>query len=116
MTTRAATFEAIPAGFDWFAQQMIDRDKVEAIRLHLRAGGKTPPVVMARYGDRLMPIDGHHRTAAHDLEHLPMEAWVISGRTFEWLDRTQNDRAENCITCNGVPALAFADAWNLENA
>jgi ParB-like chromosome segregation protein Spo0J len=98
----------IPAGFDWTAQNEIDQGKVEAIRAHLRAGGSVPPVVVAQYKGFIMPIDGHHRTAAHDAEGLPLDAYVIKGAAYERLTRIHY-RDTNCIFCDGVAALEVAE-------
>lgn len=111
-----ATRRTIPAGFRWFSQVgCIEGAKVERLRLHLRAGGRVPPVVLVEYADgALMPVDGHHRTAAHDAERLPLDAWVVPGERFEALDIASRDtgtRADNLIDCGGVPALLVADEW-----
>lgn len=106
----------IPAGFKWFAQQQVDFWKVQDLRAHIRAGGKVPPVVVARYGDEYMPLDGHHRSGAHADEDMPLDAWVVSGRAFDNLDIVARDsdppcHAEDLVLCDGVPALQVASLW-----
>ena len=105
-----AKLETIPAHAAWFQQNEIDWDKVTKIRKHLRGGGKVPPVVLARYGDEFMPIDGHHRMAAHDLEGLAHDAWVVPGHQFERVDRTEG-RAGNHILCGKLTAFEVAPLW-----
>ena len=110
MASAKAKLETLPPHPNWFHVQEIDRDKVEALRKHLRAGGKVPPVVLARYGDSLMPIDGHHRMEAHDLEGIGHDAWVVPGHQLERLCRI-NHRGENYVMCGGVPAFEVATTW-----
>jgi len=119
MTTRQAAHRVaksntvrtvIPAGFEWTPQNEIDWQKVEAIRDHLRSGGNVPPVVVAQYRGFIMPIDGHHRAAAHDLEGLPLDAYVIRGATYERLCRVHY-RDTDTVFCDGVPALRVAEQW-----
>lgn len=104
--------EIIQPGYKWSRQVEIDYDKVRAIRAHIRAGGKLPPPVVAVYGDTLLPLDGHHRTIAHDLERLPLEAFTVPGRTFDRLDQGMGSRAEDLIFCDGVPAMQVASRWH----
>lgn len=90
--------------------------KVEDLRAFLRRGGKVPPAVVVLYGDRYMPLDGHHRSSAHAEELMPLDAWVVSGRAFDNLDIVARDcdppcRAEDLIFCDGVPAMQVAARW-----
>lgn len=110
MRTIKATRGTLPAGFKWFPQQMMESEKVEALRIHIRAGGNVPPVVVARYGNSFMPIDGHHRCDAHSAEGLPLDAWIVSGSRFDALDEHEY-RACNQIDCGGVPAMSVAKMW-----
>jgi hypothetical protein len=50
---------------EFFAQHEMEPAKVDTIAAHLARGGRVPPVVVARYGAKVMPLDGHHRLAAH---------------------------------------------------
>ena len=110
MASAKAKLETLPSHAAWFAVQEIDWDKVAALRKHLRAGGKVPPVVLARYGDKLMPIDGHHRMAAHDLEAMGHTAWVVPGHQLERLCRMES-RGERYVMCGGVGAFEVATTW-----
>lgn len=91
----------------------IDSAKVDALEIHLAAGGSIPPVVVAMYGESVMPIDGHHRLSAAARLGLNIDAWTVSGRAFDALDcrlqdRGDDSRAEDHIMCGGVPAMAVA--------
>lgn len=81
----------------WPVSLLIERD----------AGGSA-------YGDEHMPIDGHHRLAAAEKLGLTLDAWVVPGDRFETLDqlcRLDGDdmRAEDCVFCDGVPAMKVAE-------
>jgi hypothetical protein len=104
--------EIIQPGFQWVRQVEIEWAKVEAIRAHLRAGGKVPPAVVAVYARALLPLDGHHRTIAHDQEGLPLDAYTVPGRTFDRLDSRMGSRAEELIFCDGVPCMEVALRWH----
>src|SRR3990172_5224744 len=105
--------ETIPPGFTWFRQNEIDWSKVDAIRVHLRSGGSIPPVVVCRHGDDILPLDGHHRTAAAHAEGLPLDAWTVDGEAVGGLECEVDalgvsGRAEDYVLCGGVPAMAVA--------
>lgn len=70
-----------PASF--FAQHEIDAAKMTRYTNAMKAGDKFPPVVVVRYGNRVMPIDGHHRLAAATALSIPCEAWECDGEEFE---------------------------------
>lgn len=113
-TTRArhARREQIAANF--FAMAEIDPAKVESLVQHLLRGGRVPPVVAATYGDKAMPLDGHHRFAAHRILNRPIDAWTISGKMFDRLC-TEHRRAEELILCDGIPAMHVAESWSVIN-
>jgi ParB-like chromosome segregation protein Spo0J len=97
----------------FFPQHEIDPEKVDALEQYIRSGGEIAPVVVARYGDQFMPIDGHHRLEACARMRRQLEAWVVPGDKFEDLDRRCREerdlsRAEDFVMCNGVPALQVA--------
>lgn len=94
----------------FFGQHEIDPAKVDAIRLHLKAGGSVPPVVAVQYGTEFMPLDGHHRLLAAEYLGMTLDAWVVDGAKFETLDQQLRaahhpQRAEDLVTCDGVPAM-----------
>jgi ParB-like chromosome segregation protein Spo0J len=95
----------IPAAF--FPVAEIDAEKVGELVSHLQRGGAVPPVVVALYGDKAMPLDGHHRMQAHRLLGRLVDAWVVDGRAFDDLC-TKHRRAEDYILCDGVPAMQVA--------
>jgi ParB-like chromosome segregation protein Spo0J len=98
----------------FFAVAETDQLKVAAIAAYLREGGTVPPVVVVLYGNDAMPIDGHHRMAAHAELGLDVDAWTVTGRSFEALDRRvrpYGHRTEDHVTCGGVPALRVAESW-----
>lgn len=112
-----ATRTRYEAGTSWSAIAEIDSDKVEALRAHIRAGGKVPPVVVVQYSAHLMPLDGHHRMSAWDAEGLPYDTYSVKGPAFENLDilaRDQDEpsRAEDHVLCDGVPAMQVAEMWS----
>lgn len=95
---------------DYFAQHEIEEAKVLAMVEHVRSGGTLPPCVAARYGERFMPIDGHHRFETFARLGMELDCWVVSGAAFERLDRRCRDsgepvRAEDFVICGGTPAL-----------
>ncbi len=106
-----ATLTWVEPGFRWFAVCEVDDEKVEALRLHLREGGKVPPQVLVNVDGSFMPLDGHHRTTAHELEGLGFWAWVISNRVFSNLDIKYGAHAEDHVLCDGVPAMQVAEKW-----
>jgi hypothetical protein len=68
-----------------------------------------------------MPLDGHHRFAAHQALRRPVDAWLVDGRAF---DRLCTRLSELCIKdmwgedltlCGGIPAMRVADAWSPED-
>lgn len=93
-------------------QNQIDPDKVAHYASRMVAGEKFPPVVVAKYGDSYMPIDGHHRMSAAALLGERIDAYVVGGRAFENRDLYGDGRAENNILCDGIPALEVADYWS----
>lgn len=94
-----------------FGQHEIDPLKVSQLVEYLRDGGEVAPVVVARYGDRVLPIDGHHRLCAFaEIGATLVDAWVVPGGVFDRLCAAYRD-AESHILCGGVPALLVADAW-----
>lgn len=81
--------------------------RVRRLIVHLKAGGRVPPVVVATYAGAALPLDGHHRlTAAHELG-MELDAWVVSGGAFDRLC-TQVEDAEAHVFCGGVPAANVA--------
>jgi hypothetical protein len=88
-------------------QHEVERSKIDAIKRHITGGGTVPPVVIALYGKSALPLDGHHRAIAHLELGLSIDAWVISGRTFDSLCARYTD-AESCVYCDGVPAMHVA--------
>lgn len=99
---------------DYFAMAVMDPAKVQALVRHLRAGGKVPPVVAALYGDKAMPLDGHHRMEAHAILGRRVDAWAVDGDDFDELSSEERN-AEAFVTCGGVPALKVAAEWNRIN-
>lgn len=94
-----------------FGQHEIDLSKVARLVAHLRSGGEVPPVVVAEYGDKVLPIDGHHRLSAFgEMGWSTVDAWVVSGQAFDRLCAAHRD-AESHIDCGGVNALEVASAW-----
>jgi hypothetical protein len=92
----------------------IDPAKVAAIQAHLAFGGTVPPVVAVKYDSGYMPIDGHHRLMAAQNLNMTLDAWIVPGPAFERLDCKLRDacsdkRAEDCVFCDGVPALQVAN-------
>ena len=51
----------------------------------MRAGRSFPPVVVVRYDERVMPLDGHHRLTACKINGMPCDAWEMDGDQFEEL-------------------------------
>jgi hypothetical protein len=99
----------------FFAQHEIDLGKVAAMVRHIRQGKSLPVPVVIQYGDRFMPIDGHHRLSAYQELGLSTEAWCVPGSRFETLDqlcRLEGDgkRAEDFVLCDGIPALKVAES------
>jgi len=96
---------------DFFAQHEIDWAKVHAIAIHLQKGGTVPPVVAIDYGERFMPLDGHHRMAAHQLLNMMVDAFVVPGPAFDNLEIEcpADARAEDQVLCDGIPALQVAE-------
>jgi len=97
----------------FFCQAEIDSAKVDALVSHIKAGGKVAPVVAVKYRTEYMPIDGHHRLAAFEELELVADAWLVDGNKFETLDQlvrmdSDNNRAEDFVFCDGVPALKVA--------
>lgn len=67
----------------FFPQHATDLLKV---RLYVRAmlkGEVFPPVVVARYGDSVMPLDGHHRLTACRALGRECDALECDGEAFE---------------------------------
>jgi len=95
----------------FFAQHEMDLAKVQAIALHVQTGGTVPPVVAVDYGDRYMPLDGHHRMAAHQLLNMMVDAFVVPGSAFDNLEIEcpADARAEDHVLCDGIPALQVAE-------
>lgn len=98
---------------EFFPQHEIDAEKVAALVRFMRRGGRIKPVVVVRFDDKVMPIDGHHRLAAAAKLGRLLEAWVVPGDKFDALDlrcreRRDFSRAEDFITCGGVPAMMVA--------
>lgn len=67
----------------FFRQHEIDPAKVLAIVDHLSEGGLIPPVVVARYGAEVMPLDGHHRLAACQILGRECDAHECDGEALE---------------------------------
>lgn len=67
----------------FFPQHEIDPTKARHYFEKLSQGEKPPPAVVARYGDEVMPIDGHHRLwAAREFGRL-CDVWECDGEAFE---------------------------------
>jgi hypothetical protein len=93
-------------------QHEIDADKVRRLVEHLRSGGELPPVVVAMYADKALPLDGHHRLCAYaEVGQSLVDAWVIPGQAFDRLCARHRD-AERFVYCDGVPALDVAGQWS----
>lgn len=110
------------APFRWFAQHEMEPTKVEAVRALVRAGAPLPPPVLVGVGREVayMPIDGHHRTRAHDLEGCDLAAWVVGGRAYENLCiRCRDEGAGNpddYVLCAGVKAHDVALDFDRQTA
>lgn len=99
----------------------IDYEKVAAIAEHLANGGEVPEVVTAGYSGKQMPLDGHHRMAAHAMLGRDVAAFVVTGDTFDYLDTLAQEleprqRAEDFIMCAGIPAMKYATEWDRQHA
>lgn len=91
-------------------QHEIDLAKVDRMVEMLEQGGELPPVVVATYGAKLLPIDGHHRLEAHARLNRMLEAWCITGRAYDGLC-VRHRNPEQHIICDGVPAMEVAERW-----
>lgn len=115
-----AKLEVLPAGFKWFSQHEREGLKVDRLCVAVTRGMPLPPPVVVRVGDSVMPIDGHHRTAAHDHLKRPLEAWVVGNRAFENLCMRVRDEGllhpEVFVLCDGVPALQVAPNFDAQHA
>ena len=107
MRPRSLNARRLTISPDYFAMAEIDPDKVAALVDHLQSGGTVPPVVVARYGDKVMPLDGHHRMEAHRRLQRDIDAWVVDGKAFDRLCMYEQ-RAEDRVMCAGVPAMQVA--------
>jgi hypothetical protein len=73
----------------------------------MQRAGHVPPVVVARYGEALMPLDGAYRIAAHAELGRKVDAWLISGTSYDKLCDLTN-RPEDYVICGTVPAMEVA--------
>jgi len=96
----------------FFQQNEIDPAKVANLVRHLRSGGKVPPAVVATYGDKAMPLDGHHRMSAYEEIGWNLEAYVAPGDAFDELC-CECRNAEAFVLCDGVKAMQVASAWQM---
>lgn len=67
----------------FFSQHEIETGKMARYAAAMKAGETFPPVVVARYGEKVMPIDGHHRLAAAAAVNVSCDAWECDGEEFE---------------------------------
>ena len=81
------------------SQHEVDEDKVQRIVVHLRAGGTVPPVVVALYGTRALPLDGPHCILAQERLNLLVDAWMVPGRSFDRLCTLQSDAEAHTPAC-----------------
>lgn len=99
---------------DFFAQHQMDAAKVREIESLLMVGKRFPRPVLVDYGGRYMPLDGHHRMAAHQRIGRDLDAWVVPGKAFDALC-TRVDDAEAHVMCAGVVAMRVAEFETLTN-
>lgn len=94
----------------FFPQNEIDPAKVARYALAMERGETFPPVVVVRYGDQYMPIDGHHRLMAAQVARLKeVDAYVVGHRAFENYDLYGDERADMAVLCDGIRAMDVAD-------
>jgi hypothetical protein len=110
-TLKASQEQIDPAAI--IPQHETDADKIAAFTRRLRRGASFPPPVVVRYGSRFMPLDGHHRLAAHANLGKPLTAWVVDGGAFDEVDCACTDglRAEHYVICGQHRALDVAAMW-----
>jgi uncharacterized ParB-like nuclease family protein len=92
---------------NFFAQHEMDVAKVRLMERELLTGKSFPRPVLVDYGGSYMPLDGHHRMAAHERLGRELEAWVVPGRAFDALCIRVDD-AEAHVMCDGVAAMHVA--------
>jgi hypothetical protein len=118
MRTLSAIRLLIQPGFKWFAQHEMEETKVLRLQAHLHRGGRVPPVVLVDYKGSYMPLDGHHRTDAHERTGRSLDAWVVKGQRFEdFCNRLRADGISDpeCqVMCGGVPAPLVAERWSAD--
>jgi hypothetical protein len=90
----------------------LEPEKLKGLVDFIQRGGRVPPVVAARYGETLMPLDGAYRIAAHAELGKEVDAWLISGTSYDKLCDLTN-RPEDYIICGTVPAMEVADGSGL---
>ncbi len=85
----------------------LESEKLKGLVEFMQRGGQVPPVVAARYGETLMPLDGAYRIAAHAELGRQVDAWLISGTSYDKLCDLTN-RPEDYVFCGTVHAMEVA--------
>ncbi len=93
----------------------LEPEKLKHLVDYMQHGGQVPPVVVARYGEALMPLDGAYRIAAHAELGREVDAWLISGTAYDKLCDLTN-RPEDYVMCGTVSAMEVADVSGAPDA
>lgn len=75
----------------YFGQHEINSVKVGRYVAAINRGDVFPPVVAVRYGEKVMPLDGHHRLAAAAVTGTALPALECDGEEFEDFCREAHD-------------------------
>ena len=86
----------------------LEPEKLKDLVDFMQRGGHVPPVVASRYGEALMPLDGAYRIAAHAELGKEVDAWLISGTSYDKLCDLTN-RPEDYVMCGTIRAMEVAD-------
>lgn len=80
---RMPTFQRREIEPRFFPQHEIEPAKVRRYAQRLKNGEEPPPAIVARYGDEVMPIDGHHRLSAARESGRLCDVWECDGEALE---------------------------------
>lgn len=78
---KLAASKVAPGSF--FSQHEIEAAKMCRYAAAMKVGEVFPPVVVVRYGEKVMPLDGHHRLAAAAATDTTLDAIECDGGQFE---------------------------------
>lgn len=67
----------------FFGQHEIDEAKARHYAKLMLGGTVFPPAPVARYGDRVLPIDGHHRLRAYQIIGQRADVWECDGDAYD---------------------------------